>query len=435
MNYPHLKDTSFPDLKTADVYQFQNTFDYTRWTQDTKVKLVNVIWNSDYSDVVKFDTNDDRDRYFNTIEDFYAIELTQAARIVPQNFVKLPIPYDVMARYNYLFIDMPIATSEDAPIDYETGYGIRRWFFFVDDIAYQSPNTTQVFLSLDVWTNFQNEIEINYMMLERGHAPVAYSDTEEYLENPVENNRYLLAPDVNFDNASITRSSDYIPFGNGRKYVCFASTCAPEQISSLGTVYADSSYDPTGTITYSDVQTRYGHQLQVNGLSIGNGRNYSNARTMAKAGASNDNLIANNTSVYAIEAVECYGNGTFFTDVMQKCPQFLKMYELDSLIRNSNKYWVKNINEADSKGDIQLKRQTIIDVLHMAKVAMVLLHPVVPKSVENLAEFLKVDKSIFSWDNIDAPIYEFVENPSDYKPNELQPKQDFFKKHPSQLEE
>lgn len=314
-------------MRTADVYQFQNTFDYTRWTQDTKVKLVNVIWNSDYSDVVKFDTNDDRDRYFNNIEDFYSIELTQAARIVPQNFVKLPIPYDVMARYNYLFIDMPIATSEDAPIDYETEYGIRRWYFFVDDIAYQSPNTTQVFLSLDVWTNFQNEIEINYMMLERGHAPVAYSDTDEYLENPVENNRYLLAPDVNFDNASITRSSDYVPFGNGKKYVCFASTCAPEQIASLGTVYADSHYEPTGTITYSDVSARYGHQLQVNGLSIGNGRNYGNARTMAKAGTSNDNLIANNTSVYAIEAAECYGNGTFFADVMQKCPQFLNTVE------------------------------------------------------------------------------------------------------------
>lgn len=327
MNFPHLKDTSFPDLRTADVYQFQNTFDYTRWTEDTKVKLVNVIWNSDYSDVVKFDTNNDRDRYFDTIEDFYAIELSQAARIVPQNFVKLPIPYDIMARYNYLFIDMPIATSADAPIDYETGYGIRRWYFFVDDIAYQSPNTTQVFLSLDVWTNFQNEIEINYMMLERGHAPVAYSNTDEYLENPVENNRYLLAPDVNFDNASITRSSDYIPFGNGKKYVCIASTCAPEQIPSLGTVYSDPNYDPTGTITYSDVPERYGHQLQVNGFSVGNGRNYGNARTMAKAGASNDNILANNLSVYAIAASECYGNGTFFADVIRECPQFLNTVE------------------------------------------------------------------------------------------------------------
>ena len=324
MNFPHLKDTPFPNLETADVYQFRNTFDYTRWNEDTKIRLVNVVWHSDYSNVVKFDTDEERDKYFDNIEDFYAIELAQAARIVPQNFIKLPIPYDVMARYNYLYVDMPIATSADAPIDYETGYGIRRWYFFVDDIAYQSPNTTQVFLSLDVWTNFQNEIEINYLMLERGHAPVAFSDTDKYLENPIDNNEYLLAPDVNFDNAGITRSSNYVPFGNGEKYVCIASTCAPNQISSLGAVTVDPNFDPfSGSITYSDSPERYGEQLIVNGFTIGNGKNYGNARTPARAGISNGDIIANNLSVYAIKATECYGNGTFFADVINICPQFL----------------------------------------------------------------------------------------------------------------
>lgn len=310
-------------LENADVYQFRNTFDYTRWTEDTKIKLVNVIWNSDYSDVVKFDTDAARDNYFDNIDDYYALDLVQAARIVPQNFVNLPIPYDVMARYNYLFIDMPIATSNDARIDYETGYGIRRWYFFIDDIAYRAPNTTQVFLSLDVWTNFQNDIEINYLLLERGHAPVYASNTDDYLENPIENNKYLLAPDVNFDNASITRSNTFVPFGNERKFVCIASTCAPEQLYGLGTVTPDHSYDPWGVITYSDVDVRYGHQLQVNGLSVGNGRNYSNARTMAKVATSNENLIPNNLTVYAIEGYKCYGAGTFFSDVLEKCPQFL----------------------------------------------------------------------------------------------------------------
>ena len=282
-----------------------------------------MIWNSDYSDVVKFDTNEQRDSYFDNIQDFYAIELTQAARIVPQNYVKLPIPYDVMARYNYLFIDIPIATSPDMPLDYETTDGLRRWYFFIDTVAYLSPSSTQVFLSLDVWTNYQNDVEINYMMLERGHAPVYASDTEEYLRNPIANNRYLLAPDVNFDNASIIRSSDYVPFGNGTKYVCVASTCAPEQIATLGTVYADSTYNPSGPITYSNTGDRFGYQLQVNGLTMGNGRNYSNARTPAKLGASDNGLIANNLSVYAIPASDCYGSGTFFADVVAQCPQFL----------------------------------------------------------------------------------------------------------------
>lgn len=325
MNFPHIRDTQFPDLQTVDVYRFANTFDYTRWREDTVVRCVNVLWNSDYKDVVKFETDTARDNWFDNITDFYAIELSQAARIVPDNYVKLPIPYDVLARYNYLYIDMPIATSEDAPLDYETSSGIRRWYFFIDSISYLSPNSTQVFLQLDVWTNFQNDVEINYMMLERGHAPVAESDTDEYLANPIANNRYLLAPDVNFDNATVTRSSDYVPFGNGKKYLCIASTCSPDLLSTMGEVTYDANYAPfSGNITYSDVEARYGHQLQVNGLTMGNSRNYSNARTPAKAGYSNGGIIANNLTVYAIQASECYGNGTFFADVMQRCPQFLK---------------------------------------------------------------------------------------------------------------
>jgi hypothetical protein len=241
---------------------------------------------------------------------------------VPEGYVKLPIPYDVMARYNYLFVDMPIATSSDNPIDYENSEGIRRWYFFVNNIQYLAPNATQVFVVPDIWTNFQNDIDITYMLLERGHAPVAASDTAQYLQDPISNNRYLLAPDVNFDNASITRSSSFVPFGNGRKYVCFATTCSPDLIGTLGSVTDDPSYDPTGNITYSDDPARYGYQLIVNGYGIGNGRNYANANTPAAVGFS-DGLIANNLSVYAIPAEECYGNGTFFADVLHYCPQFL----------------------------------------------------------------------------------------------------------------
>lgn len=124
-----------------------------------------------------------------------------------------------------------------------------------------------------------------------------------------------------------------------------------------------------------------------------------------------------------------------YEKLMKENKFHMVMYELDSLIRNTNKYWVKNINLAESNNDAELKKQTIIDTLHYCKVAMVLLHPVVPSSVENLAKFLKLSENVFSWDGIDAPIYEFVEDKFNYKPNFLEPKQDFFKKHPSQLED
>ena len=92
MNFPHLQDTRFPNFDNVNVYSFRNEFDYTRWDENTQVHLVNVIWNSDYKDVVKFETNEDRDAWFSAIEDNFPIQMVQKASVVPDGFVKLPVP-------------------------------------------------------------------------------------------------------------------------------------------------------------------------------------------------------------------------------------------------------------------------------------------------------------------------------------------------------
>ncbi len=104
-------------------------------------------------------------------------------------------------------------------------------------------------------------------------------------------------------------------------------------------------------------------------------------------------------------------------------------YELDTYIRNINKYWIANAKENDK----EKMKQAIIDCLYMCKVAMVLLHPIAPNSCEKLAKFLKLNENIFSWSNIEKPIYDFVDDKTNYVPEFLEPKQDFFKKHPSQF--
>ena len=110
-------------------------------------------------------------------------------------------------------------------------------------------------------------------------------------------------------------------------------------------------------------------------------------------------------------------------------------YELDTLIRNLNKYLSKGIVAINSPEDRNAVKQVLINGLYMAKVAMVLLHPIAPSSTENLAKAFGACEDIFSWDKIDAPIYDFIENPENHRPMFLEPKQDFFKKHPSQIEE
>lgn len=326
MEFPHLNDTRFPLLDNVNVYSYRNNFDYTRWVPRTKVKLTNVLWNGDYRDVVKFEDNTARDDWFDSHEDYYEVTLTSSHSIPPEGGIKLPIPYDIAVRYNYIVVDIPVMTSEDNPIEYEdVSKGTRRWHFFVDEVSSRAPNTTMFEISLDVWTQFSNDVVINYLFLERGHAPVAATDVDEYLENPIENNDYLLTPDVTPTNPNVVRESHFIPFGNGRKYVCFALTLAAPQIDTLPSASESSMYSPNGSITYSDIDARNGYQLQVNGYGAGNGYDYSNLKNPVQmiVTEASDARIPHNTTIWAIEAEEVYGNGTFFNDVMKICPQFM----------------------------------------------------------------------------------------------------------------
>lgn len=324
MRFSKLDDTRFPNLDTVNVYRFKNNFDYTRWTEGTKITLANVLWNSDYKDVVKFDSDEERDSYFDNLPDTHVIKLQSNQRIIPDaksyNYVDLPVPYDVASRYNYLVVEVPIATSPDDMIEYETDGGVRRWYFFLDMVTYNAPNTTTCYVTLDAWTNFINDVLIKHMILERGHAPVSATDVDTYLGNPIENNEYLLAPDVDFGSTKVTKSGTFVPFGNGTKYVCMASTCAPWSIKSVGTVTTEPDSNFNTPITYSDANFRAGFQYDVHGYGIGNGKSYANLGTPAN-NANGNGRIRTNTFVYAIPASQASG---FFAAMRNEFPSFMR---------------------------------------------------------------------------------------------------------------
>lgn len=319
MEFSRLDDTKFPNLETASPYALKNTFDYTRWVTDTKVHLVNVLWGGDYSNVVKFEDDDARDKWFDSINDSYTLTLRSNARIVPDGSIKLPLPYDVACRYNYLYVDIPLATSKEALIQNENTLGARRWYFFVGDVSYSAPNTTVVYLQPDIWTNFIDGTRLTYMMLERGHAPVHASDVDAYLADPIQNNRYLLAPDVNFDDSSVVRDSKYVPVGAGTKYIVVASTVGYQQIRDgiPGTVGSGPTFtDPT----YSDTSAWYGYQLQVNGYGFGNGSDYSQLRAPVNMYNRPGDIMPTSLDTYAIPA----SDATFLGDCRSKSPAFLR---------------------------------------------------------------------------------------------------------------
>lgn len=261
MDFPHLDDTKFPLIDNVNVYKYQNNFDYARWNGKVSIKLLNVLWNSNYADVPYFNSVKERDEWFDA-QDGYVGILESLFNNTPENTVKIPIPYNDAYKYNYLVVDMPMQTSADNPINYEdSNIRIKRWFYFIDDMIQFAPSATELQISVDYWTTFIHSVEIPYLMLERGHAPMMQTKVADFLTNPIMNNEYLLADDFNYGNDTIIQTSNYVPIGNGKKYILF---CAPYRKADFskfdGTVWSGNATGPT----YENTSARWGYQIKVN---------------------------------------------------------------------------------------------------------------------------------------------------------------------------
>ena len=119
---------------------------------------------------------------------------------------------------------------------------------------------------------------------------------------------------------------------------------------------------------------------------------------------------------------------------MYKCEFHSIMSLLDTYLRNINKYWANNIRQADQNNDANLRARTLIDAFHMVRTATVLAHPIAPKGTEMVREYLNLDDSFWGWDHVFDTVYDFMADPPNHKLKFLEPRIDFFIKHPSQID-
>lgn len=186
----------FPNLDNVNVYKYDNALDYSRFKPTARLKMCNVPWCGDYDNVVKFDDDAARDAWFDALEG-ETVNLDTMFNVKPDGASKVPVPVTSAQGYNYLVVDLPRMTSDAQPLAYAAGDRKRRYYYFIQDAQQLSPNSTRLILTLDVWTTYINEMQFDYVLLERGHAPVAASSVADYLANPRENSAYLLSDDVN----------------------------------------------------------------------------------------------------------------------------------------------------------------------------------------------------------------------------------------------
>lgn len=104
----------------------------------------------------------------------------------------------------------------------------------------------------------------------------------------------------------------------------------------------------------------------------------------------------------------------------------------EDLIRDAAKAWSASSPYSDDCGEAE-RKQALIDAFHFLRVATTLFHPIVPQGTEMIREYLNVSEEIWSWNRIFDPLVNFMDDADNHQPKFLEPRVDFFPKHPSQF--
>lgn len=151
--------TDLPDNTTAGL-----NFNYLVWTPNTDALLCSVPWNNDYRDIVKFDSQSATDVYLESNAGAHIV-FNQMTFARPGAPVRIALPYDQCYAYNYLRV-----RNNALPVSLGGG---KTFYYFILDIKYVAPNTTELVLQLDVWQSFGRDVTFGNCYVERGHIGLA----------------------------------------------------------------------------------------------------------------------------------------------------------------------------------------------------------------------------------------------------------------------
>ncbi len=110
-------------------------------------------------------------------------------------------------------------------------------------------------------------------------------------------------------------------------------------------------------------------------------------------------------------------------------------YVLDSYIRKSSKYMARVKKIYDTDDNEEFRRQSLVNLFHMIRTAAVLLHPIAPKGTSMVLEYLGFSEEFWDWDYIFDTMQKFADGKTEQKLKFLEPRVDFFTRHPSQFQQ
>ena len=343
--FPHLTDsTTFPGNDGKPYAQYPNNFEYDRWGVGTKLTVCRVPWDLD-KNVVDWGSNEAILEYFHGLDSSSSFKLESELNREPDGSIRLPIPISNIKKYNYLFVEYTVPPTAEQPLDYADGSRQPFIGFFMSDFTYVAPSTTEASLATDWWTTSITSMEIQNMLLERGHAPMAATKVDDYLKDPLHNNQYLLTSDVSYAEPCITTASQFESWmATTEPLMVLAVKATLEQAQAM---LAEKQVGGKNTPpTFADTQDRWGKEYQVNDYSWAGVSPFKDTTVQSTPWSTATGLPAG-VSMIAVKATDAQ---TFLEYMQSNSPELFEVVQSCFLIPGS----LVASKEAGTFGGVQL---------------------------------------------------------------------------------
>lgn len=150
-------------VSTPQKYAFGETFDYTSWPKNTELTLLNVNWNNDYRDIVRFTSQGALDTWIDSRTNVKIEHVSQ--RKFSQLTVRIELPVNAAMDFNYLRVTNPLFPVR--------GDVKRNYYYFILDVANVNQQVTELTLQLDIWQTFGYEVTFGQSFVSQGHLGIA----------------------------------------------------------------------------------------------------------------------------------------------------------------------------------------------------------------------------------------------------------------------
>lgn len=147
-------------------------FDYSVWSAGSVVRMVNVPFDNSYRDIIDWISYGNPKNYIESFQHSQTVRLESMTYLAQGRPIRIPTPFSRAVQFNYLMVQNPGRPSNAFTEDYQP----TEFFYFITDVQYINPGTTQLVLQLDVWTTYYSRVTFGRGYVERGHLGIAASD-------------------------------------------------------------------------------------------------------------------------------------------------------------------------------------------------------------------------------------------------------------------